>query len=321
MVHMNKVISTTKFVVDNARNVKINKEKIKDFCKYFRESHINHWLNEAPYDLAKLDEKSRLNFLLVFNSISFSYWGNPKWTIEYNSEKFDGAFGMIAALGRAIERKMPILDMDYLSTISEKDFEKILNGNARIPLFKERLGILREIGNIVKTKFNGDFSALIKQANHDAIKLLELIILNFPSFEDVSSYRGNKVYFYKRAQLLVADIHQMFNGKGYGEFKNIDQITACADYKLPKVLRQLGILEYKKELAEKIDKKKEIIKGSEEEVEIRAAVIQANELIKQELKKTMPKIESIHINDHLWLLGQMKSPEDKPYHLTRTTDY
>ena len=129
------------------------------------------------------------------------------------------------------------------------------------------------------------------------------------------------IYFQKRAQLLVADIYQMFQGKKYGEMKNLDKITACADYKLLMVLRNMGILEYAKELEKKIDNKKEILKDSKEEVEIRANTICANELIKKELRKKIKKIDSIQVNDHLWLLGQIKSPKNKPYHLTRTTSY
>lgn len=317
---MNQVLSSTKRVVENAKYVEINKNKIKEFTKHFNESHINHWLNESPFNLTKLNEKDRFHFLLVFNAISFSYWGSPKWTIEYNDEKFDGAFGMIAALGRAKENNIPMLNMRYLSNISEKDFEKVIRGNVRIPLFEERLEILREVGKVVSEKLNGNFSILFKRANNDAIKLLDLIISHFPSFEDSSLYKGKRVYFYKRAQLLIADIYQMFNN-GYGKLKNINQITACADYKLPKVLRGLGVLKYKKELAEKIDNKIELYKGSEEEIEIRACTIWANEFIKEKLKKTIPSINSIHVNDHLWLLGQIKSLNDKPYHLTRTTAY
>lgn len=318
---MNKILTTTKFVVDNSNYVKINKSKINDFCKNFNQSHINHWINESPFDLTQLSDKEKLNFLLVFNSISFCYWGEPKWTIGYKGEKFDGAWGMMIALGRAIENKIPILDMKYLSNINEKDFEKIVNGNIKIPLFEDRLRILRELGSVITKNFSGDFSNLIKKADGDAINLLNLIVTHFPTFNDTSNYKGKTVYFCKKAQLLVSDIYQIFKGNGYGKLKNINQLTACADYKLPKVLRQLGILEYSKELAGKIDKKIEILKDSEEEIEIRANTIWANECIKQELKKTMPSIDSIHINDHLWLLGQIKNKNDKPYHLARTTAY
>ena len=318
---MDGILETTKFVVDNSKYVKINKNKIRDFLKNFGESHINHWLNESPFDFSKLSNKEKLHFLLVCNSISFSYWGEPKWEVEYKGEKFDGAWGMIASIGKSIENKKPILNPNYLKGISEKELKEILKGNVIIPLFESRLKILREIGSILIRDFDGDFDKLIKQSDGDALKLLNLIIKHFPSFNDFSPYKGKTIYFHKRAQLLISDIYQLFNGKDYGNLKNLDKITACADYKLPMVLRKLGILEYSKELSEKVDKKIEIVKNSEEEVEIRANTIWAVEFIKQELKKKNSGINSIHINDHLWLLGQIKSPKDKPYHLTRTIFY
>jgi len=66
----------------------------------------------------------------------------------------------------------------------------------------------------------------------------------------------------------------------------------------------------------------ELAKGNlKEEIEIRASTIWANEFIKQRLKKRIPAVDSIHINDHLWLLSQARLPNDKLYHLTRTTAY
>jgi len=314
---MNKVLETTEFVVYNSDHVKINNGKIKDFCEAFSESHINHWLNEAPFDFNSLTEREKLHFLLVFNSISFCYWGKPKWAVEYKGESFDGAFGMIASIGKAIESKNNILNFNYLKNISEKDLAKVLKSKIEIPLFLERLKILREIGSIMEINFKGDFFNIINASRGDALKMLDLIIKNFSSFNDFSQYKGKTIYFNKRAQLLIADIYQSFNK----ELKNIDKITACSDYKLPMVLRKLGILEYSNELRDKVDNKIEILKDSKEEVEIRANTIWAVEFIKKKLKQKIPKINSIHINDHLWLLGQIKNSEDKPYHLTRTIAY
>lgn len=241
--------------------------------------------------------------------------------LDYHEEKFDGSWGMIAALGKAVENKVPIFDMKWLSTITEKEFEKITDGNVKIPLLKERVLILNEVGSIVTQKYGGDFSNVLKKANSDAMELLKLIISTFPSFNDTSSYKTKQINFYKRAQLLVSDIYQLFNGSNYGKLKNVGQLTACADYKIPWILRKLGILSYSEPLAKKVDNKIELQHGSEEEVEIRASTIWANELIKQKLKQKISTINSIHINDHLWLLSQAKSPKDKPYHLTRTTAY
>ena len=318
---MNPVLETTRWVIEQAKHVKIHQAKIEEFCGYFEKSHISHWIKHGPYDLNQLNDQDQLHFLLVFNSISFSYWGEPKWAVDYHGEKFDGSWAMIAALGKAIENKTPVLKMKWLSTLTKNEFEKITKGNVKIPLWKERATILKEVGSMVMQKYQGDFSRVITEAHGDAIKLLNLIITTFPSFNDTSSYKGKTIYFYKRAQLLVSDIYQTFNGSNYGDLKNIDQITACADYKLPWILRRLGILSYSPALARKVDNNIEIPHGHEEEIEIRASTIWANEFIKQRLKKSIPTINSIHINDHLWLLSQVKSVHDKPYHLTRTTTY
>ena len=41
-------------------------------------------------------------------------------------------------------------------------------------------------------------------------------------------------------------------GRGLGAFHDIDRLTMFADYRVPVVLRQLGILEYSPELAFKV---------------------------------------------------------------------
>jgi hypothetical protein len=146
-------------------------------------------------------------------------------------------------------------------------------------------------------------------------------VKKFPSFKDSAIYKGKKVFFYKRAQLLVSDIYQAFNGQEYGRLKNINQLTACADYKLPLVLRRLGIFKYSDYLANKIDNRIQIEKGSPEEIELRANTIWAVEILKQKIKTKIKNVDSIHINDHLWMLGQKKLKKDKPYHLVRTTAY
>ncbi|MFQ5474862.1 MAG: queuosine salvage family protein, partial [Candidatus Nanoarchaeia archaeon] len=192
-----------------------------------------------------------------------------------------------------------------------------------IPLFEERLNILKEIGTVLFGKFDSDFTNLIRKADGDSQKLLSLIVENFSSFEDSSTYNGKRVYFYKRAQLL-SDIFQAFDRQEFdrlniGRLKNISELTACADYKLPFVLRRLGIFSYSDHLSDKIDNRIQIDKDSGEEIELRANTIWTVESIRQKI--TIPQADSIHVNDHIWMLGQDKLENDKPYHLTRTTAY
>lgn len=318
---MNKILETTKYVVENSDFVKINQEKVKEFSSGFDHGKVAHWLSAAPYDFSHLSDEDKLHFVFLFNALSFSYWGSPKWTVEYKDKKHDGSWGMILALGRGLDEGAALLNFEYCSQISKEEFSKILRGNTEIPLLEERWKILREIGANMVAKYSGKVSSLIKGAEGDAQKLVELIVENFPSFSDTSSYKDKKIYFYKRAQLFVADMHQLFGDKSFGALNNVDQLTACADYKLPQILRKVGILEYTTALAEKIDNKTEISHDSPEEVEIRANTIWAVENIKEEVKKRNPQILSFEVNDHLWLATQEKFNGEKPYHLTRTTAY
>jgi hypothetical protein len=317
---MNKILETTKFVIENSDLVKINHEKVTEFSKNFNPDKTDHWLNAAPFNFSHFSDEDKLHFLFVFNALSFSYWGEPKWTVEYKDKKHDGAWGMILALGRGIEEGAALTNFEYCSKISKEEFAHVLRGNIETPLLEERWKILREIGLNMTAKFGGKAKNLLAEASGDAQKLLELIVQNFPSFLDIATYKEKEIYFYKRAQLLVADIFQIFGGKNFGALGNMDQITACADYKLPLILRNLGILEYNTALAEKIDNKIEIQKGSAEETEIRASTIWAVEFIKEEVKKRSPQIMSFQINDDLWLATQGNN-NGKPYHRTRTTAY
>ncbi|NQV11922.1 hypothetical protein HQ524_01020 [Candidatus Uhrbacteria bacterium] len=318
---MNRIIESCKFVADNSKHIKIDLNKLNEFSDSFKPENVMHWIDESPFDISKLNQKDKLHFLLVFNALSFSYWGDPKWNIVYNSEELDGAYGMIGCIARAVERKMPILDAKFLSKISEKDFAEFLEGNVEVPLFKERLRIIRNIGATLVKQFDGDLTNLVKEASGDSQKLVELIVQHLDSFNDVSKYGGQDVCFYKRAQLLTADIFQAFKGEGVGGLKNIDQLTACADYKLPMVLRGLGIFQYSADLTNKIDSKIEILKDSEEEIELRANTLWAIELITRNVKKRLPEVDAIHVNDHVWLMSQNRDRFNKPYHLTRTTAY
>lgn len=318
---MNKILETTKFVVDNSENVKINHDKVIEFSKNFNHGNLPHWLSASPVSYSHLNNKDKLNFLLVFNSTSFCYWGEPKWTIEYGSEKYDGSWAMVASIMRAIGEGRPILDAKYRATVSREDYQEILRGNTEIPLFEERWNITKSVALTLLQDYNGDFGELIESVKGDVSKLLDLITSKFAAFADTAMYQGKTIYFCKRAQLLIEDIYQSFAGEGYGVLTGIDEITACADYKLPQSLRRLGILSYGEDLAKRIDNLVQIPRGSVEEVEIRANTIWAVEAIKEELKKDSKNFSSSAINDHLWLVGQVKNADDKPYHRTLTTAY
>ena len=114
--------------------------------------------------------------------------------------------------------------------------------------------------------------------------------------------------FLKRAALFFMQLHRRL---GWFE-EEIGDLHIPADYRLPQSLQALGCIEYSPELENKIYTGQLIASGSLEEVKIRAATILACD----ELSK-LSGYNSFQIDWWLW----KNRFDDKPFHLTVTTDY
>ncbi len=259
--------------------------------------------------------------ILLFNTINFSYWGDPKWTIDFDGRPQDGAWGMLGAISRAVRGGFPLFDGAYLASISASDLRHVLRGNVEIPMFRERLDILHEVGAVLVAEFGGSLIDLIRAAGGDGMALVNLLVTRFPSFNDVASLGEAEVAFYKRAQLATAMLYEAFRGQGLGDLCRVEALTVFADYKLPQVLRRLGVLRYDSRLAHRIDRREPLEAGSREEVEIRAATVWAAELMRRRLVSDWPWVTGLHIDYWLWLQGQIKGPDIRPYHRTRSIYY
>lgn len=318
---MVEILPAVKFVTEQAQSVSIDRDALQKVASTFEIAQSKHWLHEAPFDFSVLSIEETANFIFLFYSLIFCFWGEPKWTIEYHSKKYDGSYGLLVALARAQEEGFSILNWHFWQNISREEFAKIMRGNVEIPLLTERWQIVRAIGEEIMRNLNGSVVTLITASHSDAQVLLSFIDKHFPSFRDVSNYRGHVIPFYKRAQLFIVDLYYFFAGKDLGHYKNIETITALSDYKLPQTLRGLGVLVYKPELAGKVDNKVQITHDSEEEIEIRAATVWSIELLRKELITRFPQITASTINDSLWLASQKQTQDVKPYHRTLNIYY
>lgn len=313
---INMYLDSHKYVQENAKHVKINYTNLDTFSNNLVIKENIHWLKNLPFGMDKFTVEQIVNFLLIYHAIGFSYWGNPKWTVEYEGKQYDGAYGLICAFAKEIKKNNNFLDFKYLSKLTYEEFKKVVEGNIEIPLLKERYNIIIEVSKTVNEKMNSNFYEYIKNINKD-IELLDVIIQNFKSFGDISQYNNENVYYYKRAQLLVSDIlHIRENIENVKvDYSNL---IGCADYKIPQVLRDLQITEYDEELSKLVDNQIPIEANSEYEIEIRSTMIVVVNTIKEKLKN---KYNSIQINDYIWLQGQNKENVKRPYHRTRTIAY
>jgi len=314
------ILDGVEWVVGRSQHVRIDQERL--LCVVERldldRLRLPDW--QVPVVPSWRDERL-VDFFFLFNAINFCYWGQPKWTISYQGQPHDGAFGMMAALSRALEEGYPQLDGAFLASIGEDEFRHIVRGNVPIPLEQERWTILRECGPVLVREFGGRWHEVLRRAGGSAVRLVDLLVTHFPSWDDTAELEGRRVAFYKRAQLAAGMVYQAFGRQGWGAFEDIGKLTVYADYKLPQVLRKLGILIYDGELAALVDSQIPIPARSRMEVEIRAATVWAGEQMRRALLDRAPGITATHIDFWLWETSQRKSPDDRPYHRTLTTAY
>jgi hypothetical protein len=314
------VLETVSAVLPQLQHVRIDEERLAEACRGLQPADLKLPTWELPV-VYRADPAGTAGQILLLNAINFCYWGNPKWQIEYAGQSWDGVLGVFGALQRALDEGIPVLDGAFLAGISEDAFEHILRGRGRLHLMPERLAIWREVGTTLVTQFGGRFVELIAAAHGDAVALARLLIERFPSFDDVRTLRGQPVRFYKRAQLATAMLYETLQGQGWGNLAGTENLTIFADYKLPQVLRRMGILIYDAHLAGLVDSQTLIPAGDPREVEIRSATVWAAELMRRALAERMPYVTALHVDYFLWYAGQTQDSSMQPYHRTLTTAY
>jgi Potential Queuosine, Q, salvage protein family len=320
---MFEVLATAKNVAEKSCHVRIDPEAVKEFSHELaeRESPAPAWDEVHHFDGK---EEETVAYFLVVDTLNFCFWpppGEQRWEISYKGNTYSGYYGLSASLKKALESGIPLGNASFLASLTLKQLEDILAGRGVLQLMEGRLRSLQETGRGLLGNYHGRASELVAAAGGSAVNLVRRLAADFSSFRDQATYHGEEVFFYKRAQLLASDLHGALGGKGLGSFRDLKELTAFADYKLPQVLRHVGVFKYAPDLAEKVDRMTELDPGGEEEVEIRANTIWAVELIRREMKRLGKDIHASEIDRLLWNLGQDDRFRTKPYHRTVTIFY
>ncbi|KAF3490848.1 uncharacterized protein GIQ15_00365 [Arthroderma uncinatum] len=293
-----RVLDGARYVFDNSIDVALDpkgtKRAAKTIWKMMQEKRYSTetWSEHELHPKAK--DESTVDFIFTMDLLNFSFWSDEldaskRFAIEYRGKRWTGYWSLIAALQRAIDEEIPITSSDFWQDENECT-EDVLRHvfrsatNEEIPLLQERIACLREAGTVLYKKYQCSFTQCIAEANGSAAALVNLLAQNFPCFRDETEFCGKQVRFYKRAQILVADLWACFQGESYGEFHDIDKITMFADYRIPQMLNQLGCLLYSPPLESIIRMRKPIPSGHPREVELRGTSIWCVELIRREIE-------------------------------------
>lgn len=318
-----KVLSSTKPIVENLEYITINENNLGIISDIILKK-LNKGLDSGDMHFGETGNfEDDIQLIFLEDVVNFCFWeekNKPKWKVEYPKENVTtgGWYSLTKCFQRAIFEKIPLLDAEYLINLDLKKAEEIFRGvnGIQIPLLEKRLENLKEAGKVLLGKYKGKFINALEEANFDAIKLVKLLRHDFPSFNDLTNWKGQEIYFLKRAQICAQDFSYFEKQYKKLKIKSVELLTAFADYKIPQMLRKYSVISYKKELGEKIDNYVLIPAGSQEEIEIRSVTIWCIELIRQRLKK----FTASEIDNALWLISQDQA-NVKPYHRTYTIYY
>lgn len=302
------------YVVMNSKYVKINNDKLDECIKALGKPNYVHWSKELSIDLS---EEKWILLAFIIESMNFCFWKKPKWKIEYNGEEMSGSNALFYSVIKEVENNSEFLNIDYLYNFDKDEFKKIFNSiSGEIPLFDERYNNFREVIEYIR---NNNFYDELYSIKTDK-DLLQYIVSNFSSFDDKSLYKGKIIHFNKRATLLTNDLFYVSNTIK-NNLDNVNNLSGCADYGIPRTFRDYGILEYSSELADKVDNEIEIMHDSEMEIEIRANMLYVIEVIKEYFNKKGLSINSVELDNLIWLIGKNNKERKSVAHHTITIYY
>jgi hypothetical protein len=317
------VLSSTKLIVEDLRFIKIHEDKISKIANAASKK-LASGLDVAETHFGETETlEDTIQLIFLEDVVNFCFWaekGMPKWQVEWPNGVIasGGWYTLTKCFQRALAEKTSILNADYLVNLDLEHAKTLFKGNngVDIPLLDKRLENLQEAGLILQKKYKGKFINALEDAHYDAVSIAKLLYKDFSSFRDIATWNGNKIFFLKRAQICAQDFSYLSQKYKNIHIKNVDLLTAFADYKIPQILRENGIISYSNELSELVDNYKLIKAGSREELEIRASTIWCIELIRQNLQKyTAPDIDNA-----IWLISQNQE-NVRPYHRTYTIYY
>jgi len=275
-----------------------------------------------PEDFPELTAK----YILVLDALNFCFWTAPEY--EYRH--------LAGALKKQAQTHPEWFAAESLARLSQEDLTQVLLSiyeqdfpqgmESFLPEFfaqmEERSRLVREVGLQLLRKWDGQCLNLIRAAKGSAVVLVDLVLESFPGFRDYAVYQGKQIAFHKRAQIFVGDVWGAFHGHELGRLEDLDRLTCFADYRVPQLLRSLGILKYSAQLSELVDSKTVIAAGSSFEVQIRAATVVAVERLRELLALEFGiKLSSVELDWVLWERGESSLGTLAPHHRTLTMFY
>jgi len=314
-----RIRTATAAVCAAAEHVTIATERIEAYATSLDVAAL-----QAPrHDPAShvLDQgEATMQFFVVLDSINFGSGYFPYL------DKLPGKSGYFTVAGRLAERyrRQGPFTCEALSAMTAAEAAALFGqrpdnapATALMALFARAL---RDLGRLLREGYRGSAVALIEAAGHQAEELCRRLAA-MVMFRDEQPYRGMLVPFYKRAQLMAADLAVACGNRGPGRFDDLDRLTVFADNLVPHVLRLDGLLQLDAATERRIATGRLLAKDEPAEVELRAATVQTVERLARVFRDRGVAVTPLELDFLLWNRGQQPRYKAVPRPRCRTWFY
>jgi hypothetical protein len=279
-------------VAARARQVRIRERTIGPYART-----LGSESPPAP-DLEGASDEARAAFSLQLNAINFGSGWFPTLRKRPGMSGFRTVEAGLRAHGPWTAEELRRLTRDEVAATLGQDPGHVLMGH-----FARHLNELGE-------RIGSSFLAFARSGD---VEQLATALAQWPTWRDVSPYRGGTVPLFKRAQIAAADLAL----SGLAADHGLERLTLFADNLVPHVLRLDGVLDFDPNLVARIDAGRTLEHDSPEEVEIRACALHAVErLVAAHGATTATAVDNI-----LWHRGAGPRYKARPRHRAPCTAY
>lgn len=289
------------WVAERARSVRIEEEAIEKYAAELPQPGAED--EPAPFSG---EEETAAAFAICMNAINF---GSGWWPTIRKRPGHSGYATMAAGVTDRFAAGGP-WTADGLETMDASVIAEVVDQDPQHPLMEQFAAALRDVGAHIRSEFDARFLGPAEAA--DSIPALASTFAFWNAFADTSRYDGREIPFYKRAQLVAADLHRA----GVADLPGLERLTAFADNLVPHVLHLDGILHLDPALTARIEAGGLLEHGSPGEVELRACAVHAVELLAAGSPLTPAEIDSA-----LWNRGRGARYKSRPRPRSRNTAY
>lgn len=107
---------------------------------------------------------------------------------------------------------IPITTPSYYSEITLEQLQYVFRSDTDVPItmIETRLEILHQTGKILMKDFGGSFLNCVKLSKKSAVKLMQLVVENFPSYRDEGVFQVRWLLILK--VMVVLSTYTLCNG-------------------------------------------------------------------------------------------------------------